>query len=89
MNVSSIPLDGVSFHTGESASLWKYVVKRNIVDEKKLSENAQECLDLMDLLLEANLARIVLNLGPFYPQLIREFIVNLTADFSDPTNPEF
>lgn len=53
MNVSSIPLDGVSFHTEESASLWKYVVKRNIVDEKKLSDSAQECLELMDLLLES------------------------------------
>lgn len=34
MHVSSVPLDGVSFHTKESVSLWKYVVKRNIVDEK-------------------------------------------------------
>lgn len=44
-----------------------YVVKRNIVDEKELSESAQEYLDLMNLLLEATLERIVLNLGPFYP----------------------
>lgn len=32
-NVSSVPLDGLSFHTEEGAGVWKYVVKRNIVDE--------------------------------------------------------
>lgn len=66
-NVSFVPLDGVSFHIEEGASLWKYVVQRNIVDEKEQFESAQECLDLMGLLLEANLERIVLHLGPFYP----------------------
>lgn len=69
-NVTSVPLDGVSFHTEEGVGLWKYVVKRNIIDEKEFLESAQECLDLMDLLLEAGLERIVLNLGPFYPQFI-------------------
>lgn len=43
----------------------------------------------MDLLLEADLDKTVLNLGLFYPLLIREFIVNLTADFDDPTSIEF
>lgn len=32
-NVSSVLLDGLSFHTEEGAGVWKYVVKRNIVDE--------------------------------------------------------
>lgn len=41
VNVSYVPLDDVSFHTEESASLWKYVVKRNIVDEKELFDSAQ------------------------------------------------
>ncbi|XP_038889203.1 uncharacterized protein LOC120079088 [Benincasa hispida] len=33
-----------------SASLWKYVVKRNIVDEKELSYRTQECAKLMELI---------------------------------------
>lgn len=40
VNVSSAPLDGVFFHTKESIGLWKYVVKRFIVDETELSDSA-------------------------------------------------
>lgn len=88
-NVASIPLDGVSFHSEEGASLRKYVVKQKIVDEKELSPSIQECLDLMDLLLEAELDKTVLCLGLFYPQLAREFIVNLSADFDNPSSLSF
>ncbi|KAA0049619.1 uncharacterized protein E5676_scaffold94G001040 [Cucumis melo var. makuwa] len=35
--VPSVSLDGVSFHTKECASLWKFIVKKNIVNEKELS----------------------------------------------------
>lgn len=49
----------------ESASLWKYVMKRNIVDEKELSKSTKKCLDLMELLLDVGLERTVLNLGPY------------------------
>lgn len=66
-NVSTIPLDEVSFHIEKGAGVWKYVVKRNIVDEKELSESTKECLDLRDLLPEARLEKIVLHLGSFYP----------------------
>lgn len=78
-NVASVPLDGVFFHSEEGASLWKYVVKRKIVKEKELSPSTQECLNLMDLLLEVELDKTVLCLGPFYPQLVRKFIINLSA----------
>lgn len=78
-NVASVPLDDVSFHSKEGASLWKYVVKRKIVKEKELSPSTQECLNLMDLLLEVELDKTVLCLGPFYPQLVRKFIINLSA----------
>lgn len=61
------------------------MVKRNIVDEKELSKS----MYLMDLLLEAGLERNVLHLRPFYPQLIRKFIVNLTSNFDDPASIEF
>ncbi|XP_038904458.1 uncharacterized protein LOC120090822 [Benincasa hispida] len=68
-NVPFVPLDGVSFHTEESASLWKYVVKRNIVHEKELSDCTQKCVKSMELIQTASLERTVLNLGPYYPPL--------------------
>lgn len=66
-NVALVHLDSVSFHSEEGASLWKYVVKHKIVDEKEISDSTQECLDLIDLLLEAGLDKTLLCLGLFYP----------------------
>lgn len=40
----------------------------------------------MDPILDVGLEKIVLSLGPYYPHLVREFIVNLSQDFDDPTS---
>lgn len=37
LNVSSMLIDGVSFHFEEGAYKWKYVVKRRIADESNIS----------------------------------------------------
>lgn len=55
--------------------------------KKELSKHTKECFDLMELLLNVGLERIVLNLRPYYPQLDREIIVNLTSKFVDPPCP--
>lgn len=41
-------------------------MKMNIVDEKELSKRTKECVELIAVLLDAGLERIVLNLGPFF-----------------------
>ena len=41
----------------------------------------------MSLIEKASLSKTISNVGPFYPQLIKEFIVNLPADFNDPSSP--
>ena len=43
----------------------------------------------MSLTERAGLSKTISDVGPFYPQLIREFIVNLPADFNDPSSPDF
>lgn len=88
-NVSAVPLDSVFFHTKERAAQRKYIVKRNIVDEKKLSKRAQECIKIMELILNSGLERTILNLGPYYPHIVREFIVNLSPNFDNSTSPEY
>ncbi|KAA0046870.1 uncharacterized protein E6C27_scaffold230G00250 [Cucumis melo var. makuwa] len=42
--------------------------------------------DIMDLVVKAGLSKTISNVGPFYPQLIREFIVNLPSEFKDSSN---
>ncbi|KAA0035515.1 envelope-like protein [Cucumis melo var. makuwa] len=37
----------------------------------------------------AGLSKTISDVGPFYPQLIREFVVNLPADFNDPSSPDY
>ncbi|KAA0065707.1 uncharacterized protein E6C27_scaffold90G001800 [Cucumis melo var. makuwa] len=37
----------------------------------------------------ADLTKTISNVDPFYPQLIREFIVNLPNEFKDPSSPDY
>ncbi|KAA0056462.1 uncharacterized protein E5676_scaffold120G001850 [Cucumis melo var. makuwa] len=43
----------------------------------------------MDLTFKAGMSKTISNIGPFYPLLIKEFIVNLPYDFNNPSSPDF
>uniref|UniRef100_A0A9I9E771 Putative plant transposon protein domain-containing protein n=1 Tax=Cucumis melo TaxID=3656 RepID=A0A9I9E771_CUCME len=43
----------------------------------------------MNLTHKAGLKKTISNVGPFYPQLIREFIVNLPDDFNDLSSADY
>ncbi|XP_008466681.2 uncharacterized protein LOC103504033 [Cucumis melo] len=43
----------------------------------------------MDLIHKAGLEKTISNVGPFYPQLIREFIVNLPDEFNNPSSADY
>lgn len=60
-----------------------YVVHRPIIAEKQSYKQAQNCMEIMDLIQHAGLLNTVLRRGPFYPQFFREFIVNLPSSFDD------
>ena len=84
-----IPMDRISFHSLEGAAKWENVQKRVIFPEKELSKNAKELPEIMSLLEHAELMQTVTNIGPYFPLLVREFIVNLPSSFNDPEDPEF
>ncbi|KAA0039040.1 cell wall protein RBR3-like [Cucumis melo var. makuwa] len=88
-NISFVSIDGISFHLKESVQQWKYVVQRRIVDEVNVSDKHHSCLSAMDLIVKAGLSKTISNVGPFYPQLIREFIVNLLSEFNNPSSPDY
>jgi len=38
---------------------------------------------------KAGLSKTISNVAPFYPQLIKEFIVNLSSEFNDPSSSDY
>ncbi|KAA0058506.1 flocculation protein FLO11-like [Cucumis melo var. makuwa] len=88
-NVSSVPIDEVSFHSEEGAHKWKYVVKRRIADEANIADRYNSCPAVLELICNAELIRTVSEVGLFYPRLMRELIVNLPLDFNDPCVDEY
>ncbi|KAA0068054.1 gag-pol polyprotein [Cucumis melo var. makuwa] len=67
----------------------KFMVQRRIADEVNISDKHQSCMSIMDLIQRAGLEKTILKVGPFYPQLIREFIVNLPDEFNNPSSPDY
>ena len=65
------------------------MVQWRIVDEVNISDKHQSCMSIMDLIHRAGLEKIISNVGPFYPQLIREFIVNLLDAFNNPCSLDY
>ncbi|KAA0053607.1 uncharacterized protein E5676_scaffold522G001310 [Cucumis melo var. makuwa] len=46
-------------------------------------------MSIMNLIHKAGLEKTISNVSSFYPQLIREFIVNLPDDFNDPSSADY
>ncbi|KAA0045418.1 uncharacterized protein E6C27_scaffold294G00110 [Cucumis melo var. makuwa] len=87
LNIPPVLIDGISFHLEENVQHWKFVVQRRIADEVNISDKHHSCVSIMNLIAKAGLSKTISDVGPFYPQLIKEFVVNLPADFNDPTSP--
>ncbi|XP_038887175.1 uncharacterized protein LOC120077362 [Benincasa hispida] len=60
-----------------------------IVVERDLSEQAQDCLKFMSLLVKVEIVYTLLNLEPYYPNLVREFYVNLSHQFNNVGNSDY
>ncbi|KAA0047663.1 uncharacterized protein E5676_scaffold648G001110 [Cucumis melo var. makuwa] len=46
-------------------------------------------MSIIDLIERARLAKTILSVGPFYPQLIREFVVNFPNELNDQSSPDY
>ena len=64
-------------------------MQRRIADEVNISDKHHSCVSIMNLIEKAGLSKTISDVGPFYSQLIREFIVNLLVDFNDPSSPDY
>ncbi|XP_050919255.1 uncharacterized protein LOC127136777 [Lathyrus oleraceus] len=63
--------------------------KERLALERELAQNALECKEIVDLIKEAGLMRIVNQLPKCYETLVKEFIVNLSEECADGKSREF
>ncbi|XP_050915099.1 uncharacterized protein LOC127130068 [Lathyrus oleraceus] len=68
---------------------WKYVYQKRLALERELAQNVLECKDIMDLIQEAGLMKIVTQFSKCYEILVKEFIVNLSEECADGKSKEF
>lgn len=83
------PLDNVPFNAEENVIKWKHVYRRKIYPERELFEEAQNIGEIIELLSDAQLLKIVIGIGSYYPKLVNEFIVNLPSGFNMSDSPNF
>ncbi|KAK2445677.1 bromodomain-containing protein [Trifolium repens] len=88
-NIPDVPMDNVSFHFSNSAAKWKFVFHRRLALERELSDEALECKEVMDLILQAGLMKTVSGLGRCYEKLVKEFIVNIGEDCDNKLSKEY
>lgn len=59
-----------------------YVYRRWIAHERELSKEALKCEEIMERIEETQVMKTMTILNPFYPQLMKEFIVNIPKEFN-------
>jgi hypothetical protein len=82
-NIPPAPMDNISFHSEASVQKWKNVYQRRVAHERELSSEALGCKEVMMFLEAAGLMKTETNLGRCYEKLVKDFIVNITENYSD------
>ncbi|WJX24287.1 hypothetical protein P8452_13412 [Trifolium repens] len=88
-NVPDVQMDNVSFNFSDSAAKWKFVYHRRLALERKLSDEALQCKDVMDLTRKVSLMKTVSGIGKCYEKLVKEFIVNIAEDCDNHHSKEY
>ena len=87
--VEDVLVDKVSFHFPNFAQRWKFIYHRRLALERELSEEALKIEEVMKLIGEAGLEKLVCKLGECYEKLVREFLVNIPKDCDNPLKREY
>ncbi|XP_050945116.1 uncharacterized protein LOC127150655 [Cucumis melo] len=84
-----VPTESNPSRKKENVQRWKFVVQWRIAEEVNISDKHHSCVSIMNLIAKAGLSKTISDVSSFYPQLIREFVVNLPTDFNDPSSPNY
>lgn len=76
-------MDNVTFHSEKSIAKWKFVFHRRITLESEFYDDTKKFNEIVYLLIVAQILKTMMNICPFYPKLVKKFIVNLSKGFND------
>ncbi|XP_050909125.1 uncharacterized protein LOC127122893 [Lathyrus oleraceus] len=79
-NILEVPIDNISFHSMENVEKLKFVYQRRLALERELGKGAFECKEVISLIQEAGLMKIVTGFGKGYEMLVKEFIMNISKE---------
>lgn len=82
LNVFVAPLDNIYFHSKTSVHKWKYVYQRRIAYERELTKHFLEWSEIINILKDVGLMKTILDVGPCYENLVKQFILNLLPSYS-------
>ncbi|XP_050915464.1 uncharacterized protein LOC127130514 [Lathyrus oleraceus] len=89
VKVAIVHLDNISFHLEDGAAKWKFMIQRRVVVEEELGKDVVKVKEVMDLIKNVGLMKIVVGLSQCYEGLVKEFIVKIPEDIADKNNKEF
>lgn len=64
------------FHYEEGEVKWKFGFHIRITRERDLFDEAKKCKDILEILNDAQILKTLMNVGLFYPKLVKELIIN-------------
>lgn len=75
-------LSWIMYHSTHKQSVqkWKYVFQRIIAHEREIKKEALDSQEIMDLLKDVGLAKIVSGIVSCYEKLVKELIVNISNE---------
>ncbi|GAA0145715.1 hypothetical protein LIER_05847 [Lithospermum erythrorhizon] len=83
-NVANVFTENVTLNSEEKKNAkGRFVASRRIIAERMLSENTKTIYDIMSILEDAGVMPTIETVDPYYPQLVREFICNMTEDIDE------
>ncbi|XP_050888960.1 uncharacterized protein LOC127094140 [Lathyrus oleraceus] len=87
--VPEVPIKNILFHFASSVNRWKYVYQKRLALERELAQNVLEYKEIMDLIQEVGLMKIVTQFSKCYEMLVKEFMVNVSEECADGKSKEF
>ncbi|GAA0183574.1 hypothetical protein LIER_30959 [Lithospermum erythrorhizon] len=88
-DVEDVPTEEVDFCCKEHEARWKFLCARNILPEKFLFDLTYNNQKNIDILQDAGVLEILSEIGPQWPQLVREFVCNLSEEASNTASSMF
>ncbi|XP_050890781.1 uncharacterized protein LOC127096228 [Lathyrus oleraceus] len=88
-NIHEVPIDNIFFHFVENVEKWKFIYQRRVAMERELGKDVFECKEVMSLIQEVGLMKIVTGFSKCYEMLVKEFIINISKEYDNKRSKEF